>query len=176
MNPTDVSGKIEQATLGQSGGKLLVRNREACRLAALRFAQQAQYRLDIFSYDLDAPLYNQESFIEALRHLAIRGERSRIRILLQDNSLAQKEGHRLITLWRRLPSRIELRRPHPDFIDHQENFLLADGAGYLQWELSHRYEGSADFHAPLQTRQYTEFFNEVWERSETDSQLRDLHI
>ncbi len=176
MNSTDVTERIEQATLGQSDGKLLVRNPDECRLAALRFALQAQNRVEIFSYDLDAPLYNTEPFIEALKQLALRSEHSRIRILLQDNGRVQKEGHRLIALWRRLTSRIELRRPHPDFIDHQKNFLLADGQGYLQWDLSHRYEGVADFHSPLQTRQYIEFFNDVWERSETDSQLRNLHI
>ena len=176
MKPSDIREKIEQASLGESGGKIAVHNPEECRLSALQLALQAQNRIEIFSYDLDAPLYNQQSFIEALKQLALRSERSRIRILLQDNGRAQKEGHRLIGLWRRLTSRIELRRPHPDFIDHQENFLLADGQGYLQWDLSHRYEGVVDFHNPLQTRQYTEFFNDVWERSETDSQLRNLHI
>jgi hypothetical protein len=176
MNPSDASDRIEQAILGQSSDKIMVHGRKECGLAAQRFALQGQRQMDIFSYDLDAPLYNTEPFIKALKQLAIRSEHSRIRILLQDNSRVQKEGHRLLGLWRRLTSRIELRRPHPDFIDHPENFLLVDGHGYMQWNLSHRYEGVVNFHSPLQTRQYTEFFNEVWERSEPDSQLRDLHI
>jgi hypothetical protein len=176
MSSQDTFSQLDQAVLGISSGKILLQGKMECRHAALRLVDQAHRTLDILSYDLDAPIYNQAPFISALKNLAIRSRYSRIRILLQTNERVQKEGHRLIELWRRLTSVIEIRRPHKDYIDHPENFLLADESGYLQWDLMNRYEGSADFHAKLQTGRYADFFKEVWERSELDSELRHLHI
>ena len=99
-----------------------------------------------------------------------------IRILLQDNIRVQREGHRLVEMVRHLPSRIELRRPHADYIDHAENFLVVDGVGYIQRELYSRYEGVADFYAPLISQRLEDFFTEVWERSEPDTDLRRLSL
>ena len=77
---------------------------------------------------------------------------------------------------RQLPSRIELRRPHPDYVDHSENFLVVDRIGYIQRELYTRYEGTTDFYAPLEAQRLEDFFSDVWERSEPDSELRRLSL
>jgi hypothetical protein len=176
MPNKDTHSKLDQAVLGISSGTILLQGQEACRHAALRLVDQAHRKLQILSYDLDAPIYDQAPFLAAVKNLAIRSRYSQIQILLQTNERVQKEGHRLIELWRRLTSVIEIRRPHPDYIDHPENFLLVDDCGYLQWDLMNRYEGSADFQAKLDTGRYADFFKEVWERSELDSDLRHLHI
>ncbi len=167
---------LDQAVLGVSSGTILLHGQEMCRHAALQLANQAQRRIEIFSYDLDAPIYNHTTFLIAVKNLAVRSRHSQIRILLQTNERVLKEGHRLIELWRRLTSSIEIRHPHVDYLEHTENFFLADNTGYLQWDLSNRYEGSIDFYAKLKAERYSDFFAEVWERSEPDSELRHLHI
>ncbi len=176
MADRETSSQLEQAVLGVSSGAILLHGQEMCRHAALRLTDQTQRRIEIFSYDLDAPIYNHTAFLIALKNLAVRSRYSQIRILLQTNERVQKEGHRLIELWRRLTSTIEIRRPHVDYLEHTENFLLADNTGYLQWDLYNRYEGSVDFYAKLKAERYSDFFAEVWERSEPDSELRHLHI
>jgi len=167
---------LEHYVLGSESGEIVLPDVESCRLAVLRLSIQARRTLDIFSYDLDAAIYDQNPFVEVVKNLAIRSPQTRIRILLQSNERVQQEGHRLIQLWRRLSSKIELRRPQQDYIDHPENFLLADATGYMHLKTFTRHEGVADFNAKLEAGRLGDFFTEVWERSEPESDLRDLHI
>jgi hypothetical protein len=167
---------IESLVLGASGERMRLRGRAQFSEASEQMAQQAKYYLDIFTYDLDKPLYDQIGFLEAVKRLAIECRGTGIRILLQDSERVRREGHRLIDLARRLTSKIEIRRSHDDYIDHPENFLIADRVGYIRRRVAERYEGEVNFCDPLESKLLTEFFTEVWERSEQDSSLRRLYI
>jgi hypothetical protein len=145
-------------------------------MAALSLVSQARRSVCILSYDLDSQIYNQAGFLEAIKNLAIRSEYSSIKVLLQNNEKVQREGHRLIQLWRRLTSKIEIRRPSADYIYHTENFLLVDEIGYLHRRLYSNYEAIVDFNSEAETQKFCMFFNEAWEQSEPESELRDLHI
>jgi len=173
---TELNSMLEQSVLGETPGRILLSTKEQHREAAAHLATQANRRISLFTYDLDAPVYDQPSFLDAIKRLAIQSQHSKISILLQNNQRVQRNGHRLVRLMRQLPSRIELRRPHPDYIDHPENFLIVDGVGYIQRELYTRYEGVIDFYAPLEVQRLEEFYLEVWERSEPDSELRRLSL
>ena len=87
-----------------------------------------------------------------------------------------KYNHRLLELARRLTSRIELRRPIAEYSERGDEYLLADGSGYLYRERAGEYEVSADFHAPLETRRLQEQFHEAWEHSQPDPDLRRLYL
>lgn len=138
--------------------------------------QQCLESLEIFSRDLDAPLYDREPFLKALGDLCLRSHKARVRILVQDPTPPVKRGHRLIELARRLSSSIELRQPHPDYRRHNEAFLIADGCGLIHRPLADRYEGSANFHDPVNAQRKLDFFTEVWERSEAHPEFRRLQI
>lgn len=166
----------DHPVLGESSGMIHLDGVKECREAAISMAVQAKRSIYIFSYDLDSTIYDQADFIEAVKKLAIRSEHSRVKILLQNNEKVQRKGHRLIQLWRRLTSKIEIRRPSPEHIDHLENFLLADETAYLHRRLHTNYEATADFNSRLETNKLCIFFNEVWEQSEPETELRDLHI
>lgn len=176
MTNSDNLLHLNQAVLGESSNKLHLHSVSECRLAALNLANQAKRSIYIFSYDLDSQIYNQSDFLDAAKNLAIRSEYSRINILLQNNEKVQRDGHRLIQLWRRLTSKIEVRRPPADYINHPENFLLADETGYLHRKLYTDYEAIVDFNSRLEANKLSIFFNEVWEQSEPDSELRSLHM
>lgn len=149
---------------------------EDCRDSCLDFVRQAQRAVEIFSYDLDAVLYDQQPFLAAIKNLCLRSQFSQVRILLQNNAKVQKQGHRLVELVRRLPSSMEIRRPHPDYINHQENFLLADQKAYIRWSLSRRYRGYATPGNRLKAQQLSELFNEIWQCSQPDCELRRLNL
>ncbi len=148
----------------------------AFQQARWHMTEQATRSIDILSHDLEARLYDQRPFLEAVKRLSIRSRFSRVRILLQDNSRVQQQGHRLIEMASRLPSRIEIRRPHPDYIDHPENFLIVDARGYIRRHRGNGYQGEADYDNRLQAAQLTRLFSEIWECSEVDSCLRQLHL
>lgn len=162
--------------LGKTHGRIALHYKEEHRLACQRMAEQAVRRLDILTYDLDPALYDQPPFLEAVKQLALNHRLSLIRILLQDSARVQHHGHRLTELARRLPSKIEIRRPHPDAIDHAENFLIADETGFVHRSLYSQYDGEADFNDRLASRELSRFFIQLWNRSEQETSLRRLSL
>src|SRR5512139_1746565 len=90
--------------LGITNGDIALRTIEQNRATALAMAQQARNYIQIASRDMDALLYDNEPFIEALTALAKRHAKSRVDILVWDSMAAVKQGHRLTTLAQRLSS------------------------------------------------------------------------
>ncbi|MCP3867521.1 MAG: acyltransferase [Gammaproteobacteria bacterium] len=164
------------STLGKDSGIIRLRIIDDFKGAVRGMSAQAGRQLDIFTFDLDPPLYGDTSFVEAAKKLVLSSPHSRIRILLQNNERSQKDGHRLVDLMRRLPSRIEIRRTHPDYLDHGENFMVVDSTGYIKRTQHGRYEGEADYNNPRTSGNYLELFNSIWVRSEQDSALRRLDM
>lgn len=175
MSQSEPTG-IETLLLAESRERIPLQGRDPFRQASERMVRQARRTLDIFTYDLDKPVFDQEGFLEAVKQLALACRGIGIRILLQDSERARREGHRLVDLSRRVTSKMEIRRPHEDYIDHPENFIVVDRIGYIKRRISGIYEGEANFCHPMQARLLTDFFSEVWERSEQESNLRRLHL
>jgi len=163
-------------SLGNTPGRLELLGREMFGDICLLMAEQASRQIQIFSYDLDAPLFDRQPFIDALKSLVLQSQFSRIQILLQKNQRVQKEGHRLIDLSRRLPTYIEIRRPHLDHKERRENFLVADRIGYIRRKSADRYHGEADFKDRAEAIRLSELFDSIWDCSDPDTDLRGLHI
>ncbi|MES9873375.1 MAG: acyltransferase [Candidatus Sedimenticola sp. 6PFRAG7] len=167
---------IPQQVLGESSNRIILQSVEENRLATDHMVNQAKRHLDIFTYDFDAPIYNQQAFIDRVKQLATRSRESRVRILLQDNEKVQKQGHRFIELARRLPSVISIRRPHKDYRDLTENFLIVDETGFIHRDLYTQYDAEVEFNDRLVASKLSGFFNEIWEYSEPDIELRRLSL
>ena len=172
----DNARQLAASRLGETAGRLVLSNRGQFRDTCLLMAQQATRSIDIFSHDLDPPLFDQQAFLEALKSLVLNHRKSVVRVLLQDNQRVRSHGHRLVQLARRLSSHVEIRRPHADHRSHAENFLIANRTGYIRRPLPSQYQGEADFHNPLQASRLAEFFQEAWEHGEPDSELRQLDL
>jgi hypothetical protein len=54
--------------------------------------------------------------------------------------------------------------------------LICDDAGYFYRPLASRYEGAANFNNPGEVAKLEKYFMELWERSEPDSEMRELHV
>jgi hypothetical protein len=168
--------QFTELRLGISNMEIELTTRGETRHATELMVQQCLSTLEIFTRDLDAPLYDQEPFLQALSALCLGNRKARIRILVQDPTPAVKRSHRLIELSRRLSSSIELRQPHPDYRHHNEAFLIADSCGLIHRSLADRYEGTANFYDPVTAQRKLDFFSEVWERSEAHPEFRRLHL
>ncbi len=176
MSNEDNFRRFTELRLGETALEIELQTRAECQYAGELMVQQCLASLDIFSRDLDALLYDQAPFLQALGALCLGNRKARIRILVQDPITAIKRGHRLIELSRRLSSSIEIRQPHPDYRHHNEAFLVADDCGLVYRPLSDRFEGTANFYNPVMAERKADFFTEVWERSEAHPELRQLHI
>lgn len=167
---------LQACQLGASAGEFALSTREDNRQAVAHLATQARRHIALFTPDLELNLYDQTPFIDALTQLAINNARAQIRVLIKDSQAAIKHGHRLIELSRRLSSYIEIRRVHSDYQDYNESFLLVDSYGLLHRLQANRFEGYISCKAALEVRRLQAYFDEVWNRSEPDIELRRLHL
>jgi hypothetical protein len=143
---------------------------------ALSMMQQARRNVAILSRQMDGRLYNTAEFMHALSQLASQHPRSQIRMLVKETEPLIKYGHRIIELSRRLSSAIGIRTIHEDYREYNEAFMVFDERGVIKRRYADRYEGIANFNDPKQARELLSFFDEVWNISEPDPDLRRLHI
>ena len=131
----------------------------------------------IYTRDLDPLLFDTEAALDALKRVAIRGRGASIRVLIQDPQQAIRRGHRLVTLAQRLTSAILLRTPtQAEDLQYASAFVLNDAYGLYFRTLGTRFDGEVVNHAPGRHAQLLEYFRQVWERSETSEELRQLAI
>lgn len=146
------------------------------RRAALEIAKLARRQLAIFSHDLEPQVLDTPEMLAAVKQLALSGSQARVRILLIDSGRAIRDGHRLVGLARRLSSYIEIRKPHRDYLGLAEAFMVADEKGLLLRTLATRWEGIVDPNDPMQARDRLKLFDEIWQRSHSDPETRQLRI
>lgn len=147
---------------------------QEARAHALALLQQAQRSLCLYSSDLEPWLYHHSSIQDACTRFLLAHPKSRLRILLRDVTRATKEGHRLLTLARRLPSRCQIRKLHPDHPHEEVAFLLADGQGLLLRPELDQYAGYALYNDPGRVRLRQAQFDHAWDTSITDPDLRSF--
>jgi hypothetical protein len=157
--------------LGKTAGIVSLPDRTAIRVASVQMAMQAIHELCIFSRDLDAGLYDNAAFGEAVQRLALHGPRSRIAILLFNWEPPVRNGHRLLDLSRQLPSRIGIRQVPTEHHNHLAGYLIADGKGYVHRPMADVLEGQAEFFASGKAQHLRSQFENIWERSETPPDL-----
>jgi len=162
--------------LGESRDTLYLRSRGDNREAALRLVQQAHRSLHLFTHDLDPALFDTREFIEAVKQLAIYSTRSKVYILLKDPTAAITRGHRIVELARRISSHVFIHRAAEEDLDRSDSFMVVDETGLLRRPHGARFEGTVEFNNPGEARQLLKFFNEAWERSVPESELKRLHI
>lgn len=177
MSPSPFSERPETGCiLGETAGDFTLGSRYDNRQAAALLAAQARRQIDLFTPDLEPALYDQSPFLDALTQLCLSSPRARIRVLAKDFERTIKDGHRLVELARRLSSYMELRKVHTDYQENNESFLLVDDYGLLHRRHAARFDGSFSCKAPLEVRRLRAFFDEVWDRSEPQADLRRLHL
>lgn len=164
------------AVLGESAGLVELCARDSIRDTSLRMAQQTRRLLRLFSQDLDADLYDNEDFLEALRQIALRGQEVPVRILLAEAETAVRGGHRLIELARLLTSKVQIRKIPEEFNREKTAYLLADDQGYLLRRLAADGKAVVDFKNSKAVHLLGESFDNVWALGEIHQALRRLYL
>ena len=161
-------------TLGETTELQRFSNPEEARALALALLQQASRTLCLLTPDLEPWLYNHGLIQEACKAFLLRHPQSRMRVLLSDSSKAVKDGHRLLTLSRRLSSKLQIRKLHPDYPTEEVAFLLADDRGLLLRPELEQYAGYALYNDPGRTRLLQTQFDRAWDNSTLDPDLRSF--
>lgn len=144
------------------------------RAHTLALLQQAQRSLCIYSVDFEPWLYHHSSMQVACTAFLLANPRNQLRILLRDVSRAVKEGHRLLTLARKLPSNCQIRKLHPEYPSEAINFLLADNCALLVHPEPGQHSGYACYQDPSSVRLRQAQFEQAWNTSISDADLRSF--
>ncbi|MEO4046696.1 histone acetyltransferase HPA2 [Pseudomonas sp. CAU 1711] len=141
---------------------------------ALALLQQAHNNLCLYSPDLEAWLYNHSSVQDACTRLLLASPKNRMRILLRDVGTPLRQGHRLLNLAKRITSNLQVRKINPDHPGETGAYLLVDDRGLLLRETPELYAGYALYNDPGRVRQRQAQFDEAWDLSLTDPDLRSF--
>jgi hypothetical protein len=149
---------------------------EDSRRSAVEIASMAERRISIYTPDLETGIYDDDKFLEVAKRLILSKRYARIRVLISDPARAVRNGNLLVSLGRRLNSYIEFRNVHEDYRSHREAFLIADDTALLYRVDASRWEGVADTHEPSIARKYLGLFEEIWNASIVEQELRELRV
>ncbi|WP_407681476.1 DUF7931 domain-containing protein [Pseudomonas mangrovi] len=141
---------------------------------ALALLQQARRSLCIYSDDLDPWLYNNRATLDACSKFLLASPKNRLRILIRDPSRLIRDGHRLLSLSRKLSSSCWIRKMNPDYPAEEMAFLLADGRGLLMRPDPGETAGYVLYEDLGRGRQCQGQFDQAWETSVSDPNLRSM--
>ena len=155
----------------------LLNGRYDCRDCVKRLIQLATRRVYIISQQLEPELYNDRAIFDHLSQLTTTNRKADIRVIAHDTRVAASNGHFLIHLAQRLPSFASIRttvtRVHRKFT---ESWLIVDDMAYMRIKNLGRYEGQFEIDNKLETRNYINSFEEMWEACQVDQNTRRLSI
>lgn len=161
---------------GDEPVQLLVESPSEGRDAAAALARLAHRSLDILTQDLEPLLYDTIPFTDAVKALCLRTRRARVRIMLQDNSLVVKEGHRLVSLSQRLTTCMQIRLLPAAVQEITEAFLIADEVAVMHRMLANAFRARVNTRAPARVRELLTWFDSTWEHAVPDPELRRLYL
>ena len=157
-------------------GDISLSSRDEVKIINIAMTQQTSRNIDILSKHLDSGIFDNLDFIEAIKKLSISSKFTKIRILIKDSEPMTRDCHRIIDLIQQLTSSIEVRKITDEYKSYNEAFTLFDGKGIVFLRHADRYDGFANFNRPRTVTELSNYFNEVWEHSTPDANLRRLYI
>src|SRR5665213_1608542 len=162
------------AAIAGSGTRNIITTMPEVREASLKVAKSAQRLLSIFTQDLEPLIYGEEPFLEAIKRLVLARSYAKVRVLLADPSRAMVDNNRFLALARRLTSCIDLRAMSLEYPASAGAFIIADDKALVYRLQADRWDGISDMNDPAVVRRYLNFFDEVWQTSMQESQMRQM--
>lgn len=143
---------------------------------AMELITQIERSLRILSYDLDHEVFDDEKMSTLISALARKSRYTHIHILLVDSTALARQGHRLLSLQRRLPSNIFIRLVSCDPQEIKNNLIIADDCGIICQSIKENKKIWANFNnRPIVTNHATQF-DELWNKSTEDKNVRQLDL
>lgn len=144
--------------------------------AVVDMVDMTHRRISIFSPDLEPGVYDNERFLEAVKRLTLGKPFARIRVLIANPQHVVRNGNPFVQLARRLSACIEFRNVDEEFRHHREAFLISDETALIYRVDSSKWEGIADTHEPAVAHRYLGMFDEIWNASRVEGEIRELRV
>ena len=168
--------ELDNLVLGQTDEPVELQSSTDNCEAAIAMIRQTQRSLIIFSRDLDAKIFDDAQLVGVVKDLVLNSRHSRIRIMTRDISRIVSQGHRLVDLYRRVPSYMDIRLPAKEHDNHNSAFVVADRTGVVFRSHADRYEGVANFNDQRMAEELSKIFDTMWEAGSHHPDLRVLSV
>ena len=145
----------------------------------LDLLEQGKYTVKIFSRELNHLLFDSTQVVEAVSAIARRSPASDVRLLITQPQSLVDQNHKLLTLARRLPSKIKIQKLTIDTTDNKAFMIVDDNKVWLQHDeevIAGENTGFVNINAKAEAKQLSQEFSELWRYSEDDVRLRKLTI
>jgi hypothetical protein len=136
--------------------------------------------LRFYSPNLDPRLFDDGEVLEAIRAKVIERPRTRFYLILPPAGDWRRACPHLLQLIERLSSALEARtlppeepRERPEF---GQSFFIADDAKLVFLADPRRFIGSYEPYSSAKSKELLNFFQEIWEKSQPDLELRRLRL
>lgn len=167
---------LPKQVLGETRGYIDLKGMEDNKQAAIHMASQGQRSIKLFTPNLDPRIFNNDEFINTVKKVALHNPRSYVSILILDPSEVVSRGHRIVELARKISSYVFINRANEEDHDRVDTFMIVDDVGIIRRAHNDRFEGLAEFNNPAEARLLLKTFNDAWERSIPEPELRRLYL
>ena len=143
---------------------------------ALALAQTATRDLRIYSNLLDPDVFDSAKLNSAITALARRSRHSNVRILINDARPVAENGHRLLTLSRRLSTSMKMRvlDEHPDLPD--ATYVVRDNNGVVYKPDERGRNGFYEPDSRASAKRLVEQFDTLWHWGKVDPRLQTIRL
>lgn len=145
---------------------------DAFRALSLELVQAARFGLLIFSEDLEAWLYDNDAFADAVMDLVQKQRNTSVRILVRDTKALLEHGHRLLRISHRASEKIQIRKLPTTISEKFPNYLIADDKGLLFRPDVQDMQGIGYHDYRARVKPLLEDFKQLWARATTPPDLR----
>lgn len=136
----------------------------------------AKRTIDIYAFKLDPEIVNHKTVIQALKLLPQQSSSARIRILVQESRESISECAAFVEMARKYSSLVEFRKVVDLIESTPSSWMTVDQDKYITRTNSYSYHGKACHQDKSRVRDLTKQFEEIWEKSEPDPEMRRLVI
>ena len=162
----------ESSGTHEQGQIRVISSLEEMRAAVDAVAAGAQRLMSIYTPDLEPDLYDQNAFLEIVKHFVLARRFAKVRVLLSDPGRLLRDNNRFIAMGRRLSSCIDIRPAVSPAKQRACGYLIGDDRAIVYRVNSARWDGVADLNNPPVARQYLDEFDEIWHASSPDEVAR----
>jgi hypothetical protein len=165
---------IESAVFRKTETTFELNSFDEDKLAVSSVMEQTRTQINIYSHVLCPSIFNTQLVLDACERFCLKDHRSTINILINDSRPITRVSHRLLALSHRYSSSIFLKKINPLIESRGDDFVCFDKSAYFQLPNYEHYESLCNFSDAQRTSDFLMFFNDAWERSELDPELRSV--
>jgi len=136
------------------------------RAGVLEIAKLAERSITILTPDIEVGTYDQQPFLDVIKHLVLSHSYASVRVLISDPGNAVRNGNKFVELGRRLHTYIEFRNLHEKYRDKMNDaYIIADNFGILYRKDARRLDGIMGCYERPVAEQHLRAFEQPWEDS-----------